>query len=183
MSGPASWRGVGGRWSRWGTEFLHGAGVPDAPGGHEAPALLDRDVDVVQAVDQHVAGPRPAADRSEVGCRGRCLGGRVQDHRAPELRPMTADTPDATLVLLTEQLYAALAPGDRLGEERFLLVEVRVGLEQPGEWDPDDEERDQQDPPSLQLGEERRLEIGIGGPWPHGDGDPGPLLRPSDPST
>src|SRR4249920_1265308 len=152
---------------------------PDAPRRHQTSPLLDRRVDVVQAVDQWMTGEGTAADRGQVRRRldvVRVVGGlRVRDQRPLQGRPVALNAADASLVHLRVDLDGVRAAGDRVVDQVLLLVEVLLGFQEPDGRHPDHEEQDEHDAPSLKLLQQRGLEVGVGGARPHRVRDVGML--------
>lgn len=93
---------------------------------------------------------------------------------------MAADAADAQLVLLGEEQRRSVTSVDRRGLQLLLLRQVRGGLAEPGEGDPDREEGHEDDAPPHQFLEQRGLEGGVGGSRTHPARDVlGLLFRPA----
>jgi hypothetical protein len=136
----------------------------DAPRRHVVPALLDRRVDVGDALDQRMPCRRSSAHGRQV----RHLHDRavVEVLTSGEADAVTPHAADPAAVLLAEQLDRVAPALDRVGLERLLLRQVGGGFLQPHQRHPDHEEDHQQQSPSLELPEDRRLEVAVrrGGP-------------------
>ena len=97
-------------------------------------------------------------------------------------RAVALHAADAGLVVLREHLDGVRAAGDRVADQVLLLVEVLLGFEEPDGRHPDHEEQDHHHAPSLQLLQQRGLQVGVGGSRPHRVRDVGlpPLAAAED---